>query len=155
MVKNKRVKALALVGILSALYGLSITTSATGVPGIKPEIIEAKPQISRDSDWSDNVTIWTEENVNKHIIETTKLAKVENVQSALNVRSAPILGDKKYIVGKLAPNTVVKILNSENGWAQIEFIEAQAGVGYVSESFLGKVDKDTNPNTYGSIDIFE
>ncbi|MGL4990146.1 MAG: SH3 domain-containing protein [Sarcina sp.] len=61
--------------------------------------------------------------------------KIVNVETNLNVRSG--IGTNNSVIGYLLEDTIVKVLNSSNGWYKIEFDTGyNVKTGYISGEYL-------------------
>lgn len=139
-------KYIIAVSLIASLYGVVTTTNATKIEDYDNK--DKQPVIVKSSDdWVEQTSVLTEERVKEQIIDTSVSATVREMDTDLNVRADAILGSE--VVGSLHSGDPVKILESSDGWAKIDFPQVPTGYGYVSEIYLQK------DNSYGSIDVFK
>lgn len=139
-------KYIIAVSLIASLYGVVATTNATKIEDYDNK--DKQPVIVKSSDdWIEQTSVLTEERVKEQIIDTSVSATVREMDTDLNVRADALLDSQ--VVGSLHSGAPVKILESADGWAKINFPQVPAGYGYVSEIYLQK------DNSYGSIDVFK
>lgn len=139
-------KHIIAVSLIASLYGVVATTNATKIEDYDNK--DSQPVITKSSDdWIEQTPILTEERVKEQMIDTSISATVREMDTNLNVRADSLLDSQ--IIGSLHSGASVKILESADGWAKIDFPQVPAGYGYVSEIYLQK------DNSYGSIDVFK
>lgn len=139
-------KHIIAVSLIASLYGVVATTNATKIEDYDNK--DSQPVTTKSSDdWIEQTSILTEERVKEQMIDTSISATVREMDTNLNVRADSLLDSQ--IIGSLHSGASVKILESADGWAKIDFPQVPAGYGYVSEIYLQK------DNSYGSINVFK
>jgi N-acetylmuramoyl-L-alanine amidase len=101
---------------------------------IEPLFLDNKQDamIVFENNWYLNLAKIISDTIARHYkLVLSKVGKVYNVTSSLNVRSGPTINFK--IIGSLKNDSIVKIYSSENNFYKISF---GTGFGYVSKDYI-------------------
>ena len=169
MFTSRKRKYLMVIAIITSLYGVVTTTSATNTYDLYSKNHANQQKINKSEytsskDWGDDVTIQLSSNTESQLVDKSVIGIVQHVASTLNVRSSAEFNNN--VVGKLALTAKVKVLDSKDGWDRIEFKDCEQGYGYVSGVFLAKetknatskqnvADSTATKEVYGRLDVFE